>query len=307
MSGSKRFVYAAALTPLASDLAPDVAALSGHCKWLLRNGCDGIGLLGTTGEANSFTIDERLNVIEGVVDAGVRPYHLMVGTGCCAISDTVRLTKAALDVGVTDILMLPPFYYKSVDDDGLYASISSVIEAVSDSRLKLYLYHFPTMTGLDLSLALVGKLYRSFPNTVVGMKDSSGDWTRMQRFLKEFPEFQLFSGTEKYLLACLEAGGAGTISATANLTSLACAEVCKAWNNGSESAPQLQEKLANVRSRLQGYQLVPALKEIMARHTGEMGWRRVRLPMMSLQPEIAETLWQCVIDSGLELPLALES
>ncbi len=307
MPGSKRFVYAAALTPLAADLAPDVAALSGHCKWLLRNGCDGIGLLGTTGEANSFTIDERLDVIEGVVDAGVRPHQLMVGTGCCAIADTVRLTKAALDVGVTDILMLPPFYYKSVDDDGLFASISSVIEAVSDSRLKLYLYHFPTMTGLDLSLALVGKLYRSFPNTVVGMKDSSGDWTRMRKFLIELPDFQLFSGTEKYLLACLEAGGSGTISATANLTSLACAEVCKAWKNGSKSAPQLQAKLTNVRSRLQGYQLVPALKEIMARHTDEVGWRKVRPPMMPLQPEIAETLWQCVIDSGLKLPLAIDS
>ena len=297
-------VYAAALTPLDGDLNPDPQAAAAHCRWLLAHGCDGIGLLGTTGEANSFSLAERLGLIEGVIGAGIPGERLIIGTGCCAIPDTVRLTQAALEAGAAGVLVLPPFYYKGVADDGLFAAFAAVIEAVGDTRLKLYLYHFPAMTGIGLGLDLVVRLHRAYPDTVVGLKDSSGDWGGMKATLDALPGFGLFTGTEQYLLDCLEAGGAGTISATVNLTSVRCAEVYHAWRRHPAAAAAAQAALTAARLLVQGYPLVPALKEIMARHTGEPGWRHPRPPLTPLPGATAEKLWREFSASGFTLPAA---
>ncbi len=297
-------VYGAALTPLDADLKPDPRAAAAHCRWLLAHGCDGIGLLGTTGEANSFALAERLDLIAGVIGAGIPAERLIIGTGCCAIPDTVRLTEAAIEAGAAGVLVLPPFYYKGVDDDGLFAAFAAVIEAVGDSRLKLYLYNFPAMTGISLGLDLVVRLHQAYPDTVVGLKDSTGDWAAMKAMLDALPGFGLFSGTEQYLLACLEAGGAGTISATVNLTSAPCGEVYRAWREDPPTAQPLQYALTVARLLVQGYPLVPALKEIMARHTGEPGWRRLRPPLTPLPGETADKLWREFTASGFTLAAA---
>ena len=196
-----RGVYAAALTPLNDDLSPDLKSLVRHYKWLLANGCDGLAPLGTTGEANSFSVDERLSVIDALGGSGIPMDRCIVGTGSCALTDSVRLTKRVLDAGGRDVLVLPPFYYKKVTDDGLFASFSEVIQRVGDSRLRLYIYQFPQMTGLDLSLDLIGRLIDAFPKTVVGVKDSSGNWPNMEAMCKRFPGFEVFPGSERFLVA----------------------------------------------------------------------------------------------------------
>ena len=172
-------VYAAVLTPFDDSGAPDAGALALHCRWLLARGCDGLSVLGTTGEGNSLTVDERIALLERLTADGIPAQVLLPGTGCTAIPDTVRLTERAVQLGAPGVLMLPPFYYKSVSDDGLFAAFAEVIERVADSRLRIYLYNFPQMTGLSFSMALIERLLTDYPATIVGMKDSSGDFANM--------------------------------------------------------------------------------------------------------------------------------
>ena len=193
-----RGVFAAALTPLDDALAPDTEAVIGHYRWLLAEGCDGIVCLGTTGEANAFSLDERLGLLDALGETEL-PGKLIVGTGCCAVPDTVRLTRKALEIGAAGVLVLPPFYYKEVSDDGLYAAYARTIEHVGDSGLKLYIYHFPKMTALDMSLDLIGRLIEAYPGTVVGLKNSSGDWGNIAAMIEAFPGFDVFAGSEEFL------------------------------------------------------------------------------------------------------------
>jgi 4-hydroxy-tetrahydrodipicolinate synthase len=283
-----RGVFAAALTPLNDDLSVNETSLVAHYRWLLANGCDGVAVLGTTGEANSFTVEERLDVIDAVGKAGLPGDNFMIGTGCCAVPDTVRLTRRALDIGVHSILLLPPFYYKNVDDDGLYAAFAQAIDAVADTRLKVYIYHFPQMTGLQISHGLIARLITAYPETVVGLKDSSGDWTNMATLLERFPGFGVFAGSEKFLLADLQAGGPGCISASTNLTAPVAAEVYAGWQG--KEGPALQERLTGLRTILEGYPMVPALKALMAAYSGDASWCNVRPPFLNLDEGRAREL-----------------
>ncbi|MBM3519022.1 MAG: dihydrodipicolinate synthase family protein, partial [Alphaproteobacteria bacterium] len=295
-------VFAAALTPLDDRLEPDHAALIAHCRWLLAHGCDGVAVLGTTGEANSFGVFERLRLIEAVGTAGLPRERLMIGTGCLAIPDTVELTRAAVAAGAGGILMLPPFYYKGVSDDGLFAYYARVIERVADRRLQIYVYHFPKLTGIDLAVGLIVRLHRAYPETIVGMKDSSGEWANMQAVLQALPGFALFSGTEVHLLATLRAGGAGTISATANLTAPLCARVYAAWRGGAPEADALQAELTALRQRLQAYPAVASLKEAMVRLSQRAAWRGLRPPLTNLNAGQVAALFADLDRAATALP-----
>jgi len=275
-----RGVYAAALTPLNDDLSPDLKALVRHYKWLLANGCDGLAPLGTTGEANSFSVDERLSVIDTLGSSGIPMDRCIVGTGSCALTDSVRLTKRVLDAGGRDVLVLPPFYYKKVTEDGLFASFAEVIQRVGDARLRLYIYQFPQMTGLDLSLDLIGRLIDAYPKTVVGVKDSSGNWPNMEAMCKRFPGFEVFPGSERFLLSALKAGGVGCISATTNVTAPMAAKVYANWNN--DKAEALQTALIAVRDILEAFPPIAALKQLLARTSGQASWLNIRPPLMRL-------------------------
>jgi len=283
-------VWAAAITPMREDLSVDMDRLVGHYRWLLANGCDGVAALGTTGEANSFSVAERRALIDGLVAAGLPMERILVGTGCCALPDTVELTRAALAAGAAGALMLPPFYYKGVADDGLFAAYAETIQRVGDARLRIYVYDFPKMTGLELSVDLLVRLQAAYPETIVGVKDSSGNWQDMAETCRRIPGFGMFAGTEKYLLAALQAGGAGCISATANLTSALCARVFAAWRAGHGDAETLQAELTRVRTALDAYPLIGACKDIIARHSGHAGWRTVRPPQTPLPAERAAAL-----------------
>ena len=296
-------VYTAVLTPLTKSLAPDLKLMAAHCRWLLANGCDGLGVLGTTGEANSFGLKERVGIIEGLVEAGIPAGRLMPGTGCCAIPDTVSLTKAALAAGATSILMLPPFYYKKVSDEGLFDYYSEIIQRVGDDKLKICLYHFPQMSGVPITYGLIGKLLKAYPKTVVGMKDSSGEIANMTGAAKNFPGFAVFAGSDELLLPLIEEGGAGCITACANVASVLAAQVWGGWKQGKNVAAA-HRTLSDVRRAICQFPLSSALKTLMARHTGNDQWLNIRPPLTRMSKADKERLFQGFDAVGFALPMA---
>lgn len=284
-----RGVFAATLTPMDEDLRVDIALLAAHCKWLLAHGANGIALAGTTGEANSLGVNEKIEMLDALLARGIPAEKLIVGTGCCAIPDSVALTSHAVARGVAGVLMLPPFYYKGVADDGLFASFSEVIQRVGSADLRIYLYHFPKMSSVPLSLDLIARLLKAYPDQIAGIKDSSGDWANMEAMTRAFPDFGVFAGSEAFLLDILQAGGVGCISASVNITSPLAGEVYRHWQE--PAANGLQAKLTAVRHAFQSYPFIPALKGIMQQRSGYAGWQYMRPPHLPIsQSEIDAAL-----------------
>jgi 4-hydroxy-tetrahydrodipicolinate synthase len=284
-------VLAAVLTPMDEDLNPNHRAFAAHCHRLLAAGCHGLSVFGTTGEANSLSLNERLAAIEALVESGVPVGKLLPGTGSCALTDTVRLSRAALEAGTTGALVLPPFYYKGVGDDGLFRFFAEVVERVGDDRLRLYLYHIPQMTGVDLGLPLISRLIDAYPGVVVGTKDSSGDRERIMTLCREFPDFSVLAGTETLLLETLRGGGEGCISATVNVTSRLARRVYEAHAAEKvDEADALQERLTQLRASIEAYPVVPALKRLMAVLTADDEWRNIRPPLSGLDEKRAKDL-----------------
>src|ERR687889_4802 len=284
-------VLAAVLTPMDEDLNPDHQAFAAHCHRLLAAGCHGLSVFGTTGEANSLSVDERLAALEALVDGDVPAETLLPGTGSCALTDTVRLSRAALEAGAAGVLALPPFYYKGVGDEGLYRFFSEVVERVGDDHLRLYLYHIPQMTGVDLGLPLISRLIDAYPGVIAGTKDSSGDRERIMTLCREFPDFSVLAGTETLLLETLRSGGEGCISATVNVTSRLARRVHDAHAAAKhDEAEALQEHLTQVRASIEAYPVIPALKQLMARLTGDEQWHNIRPPLSELDEQSADIL-----------------
>jgi len=302
MSDPLSGVWSAAVTPMNDDLTVNLDKMVAHHKWLLANGCDGIAVLGTTGEANSFSLRERLVVISAAANSGIAAEKLMIGTGCCALPDTIELTRAALDAGFGQILMLPPFYYKGVGDDGLFACYDQVVQTLGDDRMRIVVYDFPAMTGLEIGTDLLVRLNKAYPKTVVGVKDSSGNWDDMQAVARAIPGFRTFAGTELYLLAALKEGGAGCITATGNATSHLCQVVYAAHLAGDAAgAEAAQETASAARKMLQAFGMVPGMKELMAQNTGDGAWRNMRPPMLPLSADAVQSLNQACRDIGFTL------
>ncbi len=297
-------VFAAALTPMNEDLSADHAEMARHCRWLLDNGCDGLAVLGTTGEANSFSLDERLAILDSLIDAGVPAAALIPGTGCCALPDTVRLTRHAIGHGTAGVLLLPPFYYKEVSDDGLFAYFAEAIERIGDERLRVYLYHFPLMSAVPFSHRLIGRLLSAYPGTVVGLKDSSGDLDHMTSLARDFPGFKVFAGTERHFLAMLKAGGAGCITAGANVLGSVIGKLYGLWRakGDGEEIEGAQARVTELRLTLERFPMIPAMKHILAGHTDKPGWATVRPPLTRLDPGKAAELSTTIEEAGLTLP-----
>ena len=295
-------VYTAALTPLTADLGADLDLLADHGRWLLDNGCDGLAVLGTTGEANSFSLDERLRILDGLAEAGIPGKKLMPGTGACALPDAIELTRKALDIGAAGVLMLPPFYYKNPSYEGLFAAYSEIIQKVGDDRLRVFLYHFPQMSGVPITYPLIERLLKEYPETVIGMKDSSGDFDNMLGAAKEFPGFAVLSGSDEFLLPLLEAGGAGCITACANVATVLAAEVYGGWLKGGD-IQAVNEKLCAVRRVVCQFPLSTALKTLMARHSGNDAWLNIRPPLMPMNDADKEKLFRDFDAIGFQLPL----
>ncbi|MSP52455.1 MAG: dihydrodipicolinate synthase family protein [Alphaproteobacteria bacterium] len=297
-------IIPAVLTPMRADLSPDFEALLRHARWLLATGADGLGILGTTGEANSFSVRERLAILDALAAGGIPGSTVIAGTGCCAIPDTVELSKKAIEIGAAGVLWLPPFYYKNVKDDGVFDSYATSIDRIGDARLRVYLYHFPQQSALPLSVDLVGRLIEHFPGIVVGLKDSAGDFAYTETLVRRFPGFRVYPGSEHHLYNGLKAGAAGTISASCNVTSPLAAEVLAAWRAGRD-ASALQQRLSAIRGTIQSMPLIAALKAIIARHTGDKRWTNIRPPNIALGDSEAKTLFEKVDAAELKLAAAI--
>lgn len=274
-------VNCAAATPLNADLTPDLGLFAVHCQRLLAKGCHGIALLGTTGEANSFSLNERRQILEAALAAGVSPDRLIPGTGVNAAPETVELTRHALENGVTRVVMLPPSYYKSVTDDGLFASYAHIIEAIGDDRLRVILYHIPQMSVVPLTHALIRRLVDSFPGIVVGIKDSSGDLANMQAIAAAFPGFAVLAGADPLLLPLLQTGGAGCITATSNLIADSLRTIYDHTAEAARTDPA-QARINAWRTLSNSYVQIPTIKAMIGLQTEEPGWSRVRPPLVPL-------------------------
>ncbi len=299
MTQRRTGVLSPVVTPFKKDLSPDTARWIRHCKWLLSQNV-GLAVFGTNSEANSLSVDERIALLDRLVAAGVDTKRMMPGTGCCAIPDSVKLTAHAVKLGVGGVLMLPPFYYKGVSDDGLFAAFSEVIQRVGDARLKVYLYHIPPVANVPISLALIARLIKAYPDTVVGIKDSSGDWKNTEAMLKEFPGWGVFSGSELVLLEVMKLNGAGCISATANINPGAIHQLFADWQ--SPQAPTLQEKMNDLRLAVAKFPVIPALKQTIADHLDDPAWPTVRPPLTALTQEQIVGLRATLKDRGFTMP-----
>ena len=273
MSKTLSGVIAAVATPIDESGAPDLKRATDLARHLLDNGCDGLNVLGSTGEATSFSIAERKSVMDAYKKNGLPLDRLMVGTGAASVSDAVALTKHAADVGFAGALVLPPFYYKGVPDDGLVTYIETLVKATADSKLPIYLYHYPQLTGLLWHVPLIKRLRESFPGRIVGLKDSSGDMAFARSAAAVGKDFAVFPSTEACLLDARKGEFAGCISATANCNPDLCQ---RAWSQGDAVA---LEAAVTIRKLFEGRQLVPGVKALLSHIHGEPELARVRPPL----------------------------
>jgi 4-hydroxy-tetrahydrodipicolinate synthase len=310
MSKRIRGVLAPVVTPFKADLSPDSQRFIAHCKWLLSQNC-GLAVFGTNSEANSLSIEERATLLDELIAAGVDPSRMMPGTGCCSITETVKLTAQAVEHGCAGVLMLPPFYYKDVSEEGLYRYFSEVVQRVGDARLKIYLYHIPPVAVVGITTGLVERLLAAYPNAIAGMKDSSGDWNNTRMFLDAFVTaspartgFDVFVGSESFLLANMRNGGVGTISATANVNPAAIHTLYRQWKT-ADDADQQQSKLNVVRevfSTGKFPSMIAALKQAITIYADDPAWAKVRPPLVELTPEQAKTLAAELKAISFEMP-----
>ena len=237
-----------------------------------------------------MSVDERIALLDRLIEGGIPAHRMMPGTGCCAISDSIRLTARAVHHGVAGVLMLPPFYYKGVSDEGLYRNFATIIDAVADARLRIYLYHIPPVAQVGISFELIERLLKAYPGTIAGIKDSSGDWSHTQALVTRFAKagFDVFAGSESFLLANLRAGGVGCISATANVNAGPIHHLVQQWQTAE--ADDLQAGLDAVRGIFQKRPMIAALKRAIAHWSGDEGWARVRPPLVELDAAQAAAL-----------------
>jgi len=276
------------LTPFTPSGAPDAGRFVAFCRWLLEQGADGLAIFGTTSEANSMAAGERMELLDRLVASGIPAAKLMPGCGACSMTEAAMLIRHAVGHGVGGVLLLPPFYYKGMDDAGLFAFFAGVIDRVGSSALRIFLYHIPPQTVLGLSLDLVGRLIRAYPATVVGLKDSSGDWNNTAALLERFPGFAVFPGSEVFLLDGLRNGAAGCITATGNVNVPGIRKVYENWR--TPQANQMQAEITLARKTIQAYPMVPALKRIVAHFHHDPDWAAVRPPMTALSEAQSKAL-----------------
>jgi 4-hydroxy-tetrahydrodipicolinate synthase len=300
-SNKLKGVIAAIATAVEAGGAPDCARSPALARFLLANGCDGLNVLGTTGEATSFSADQRMGVMSAYQAAGLPMDRLMVGTGAAALADAVALTRHAAELGFAGALVLPPFYYKGVPDDGLLAYIEAILKATAATPIPLYLYHFPAQSGLPWHVGLIKRLLDAFGDRIVGLKDSSGDMAYAREVASIAAGFKVFPSTEAALMEARSGVFAGCISATANLNADLCA---RAWRTGDAAA---LEAAVAIRKLFDGKQLVPGVKALLAHIHGDAAWARVQPPLYAYshaERTALATLYDSLRARGAGSPIA---
>jgi 4-hydroxy-tetrahydrodipicolinate synthase len=288
-----RGVVAPILTPFNDDLSIATDLYVDLANRLLEEGCAGFAPFGTTGEALSVGIDERIDGIRSLIDGGIDPSLLIPGTGLTDVADTARLSRACLDLGCQAVMTLPPFYYKGVSEDGLYRYFEQLIDAIGDEA-RIFLYHIPPIAVVGIPPTLAARLHADFPEQIVGIKDSSNDWDNTRR-LFDIDGLIVYPGSELPLIDALELGGPGCISATANVNMAAISKVVSLYDAGDmDAAREQQASIAKVRLTIQDYAPIPAQKRLLAMQTGDERWTNVRPPLDALSEakgrELADAL-----------------
>lgn len=287
-------LWCAMLTPIGPDGGVDHSRFVRHANALLAHGVDGVAPFGTTGEGQSFSVKERADGLAALLAGRIPPERLVAATGCAALTDTIALTRDSVRAGCAGCLVLPPFFFKDMSDDGLYAWYARVIEAVADPRLRVFLYHIPQVSGVALSVDLVARLASAFPGVVAGVKDSEGNWSNTSALLERVPSLAILVGHEPHLPRLLRAGGAGTICGVAN----AYPGMVRALLSPSVTAAD-EERIATFISILFQHPFLPALKAIVAAQTADPGWRSVRPPWVDLPAPAQQQLLGALEKAGM--------
>jgi len=287
-------LYVPAITPFKADLSIDTERFIANSKALLDDGADGLAPFGTTSEANSMSVAERIELLDALIDSGIAADRLIPGTGCAALTDSIALTRHAVSRGCLGTLSLPPFYYKGVPEQGIVDSFSAIIDAVADEKLRIYLYHIPQMTGVPVTLTLIEALMAKFPGIFVGLKDSSGNWENTHSVIKAFPELDVYSASEALIPQNVAAGGAGCISASANVNARNIKALMAAL--GTEKEATIAAGVTEVRKIFEGLPLIPAIKAAAAARHKDQSYAIVRPPFVKLADS-----HQAAIDRAVQL------
>ncbi|KQX01793.1 dihydrodipicolinate synthetase [Massilia sp. Root418] len=274
--------FAPAVTPFTPGLDVDFDAYAAHCLWLQRHGA-GLAIFGTNSEANSLSLAERMMLLDRLSGRGIDFSRTLPGTGGCALPDTVALSRHALLHGCAGVLVLPPFFYKGVSDDGLFAYYSELIERVADANLRLFLYHIPAFSGVPISLGLIERLARRYPDQIAGVKDSNGDWANIEAMLRNFPHLAIFPASESFLTRAMPLGAAGCISATINVNPAAISALCANW--AAPGAAAAQQQVDRIRRIFQKYPMIAALKWAIGHARGQQQWQVQRPPLSPLSAQ----------------------
>ena len=301
MNPRLRGVIAPVLTPFSDDLKPDVERFVSHCQWLLRNNAS-LAIFGTNSEAASISVSERKSLSEALLLAGVPPSAMMPGVGACALPDAVELARHASAMGVAGLLIVPPYFFKNVPEDGLFAYYAEIIERVGTPCSPIYLYHIPQLSGVPISLQLIERLMKRYPTVVAGAKDSSGDWENTRSMIEQFggDGFDVFPASEAFLSAAMQLGASGCISATVNVNPLKIHRLYERWNESD--GPRLQAEADRIRKVFQGYSMIPAMKYVLAAYTKGKEWSLVRPPLTRISEEAGEDVLAVLRQLDFEFP-----
>ena len=273
--------YCAALTPLNTDYSINKELFLEHCNNLLSEGLEGLGIFGTTGEGNSFNVNEKIEAVNYLIDNNIGADKLIPGTGLCSVSDTVLYSKVIAKLKVKAVLVLPAFYYKNVSNEGVVAFYKRVIEEVGESDLKYILYNIPQVSGVSIGLEVIEQLIKLFPNNVVGMKESSGNLDNMLKITKYFNNFSLFSGSDSLALKVCRSGGAGAITATSNISGKLLSYIVNNYKKESsiENFQSLQKLQVQIRETALTHEPISALKAFLSVKNNEEEWNRINPPL----------------------------
>ncbi|RSE98164.1 dihydrodipicolinate synthase family protein [Achromobacter aegrifaciens] len=294
-------VFSPVLTPFDAAYRPALGRDVKHCRWL-REQSVGLAIFGTNSEANSLALSEKRSLLDALLEAGVEPSALMPGTGACALPDAIELTRHAVRSGSMGVLVLPPFYYKGVSDEGLFRYYAELIEGVGDDRLRMYLYHIPPVSQVPLSLDLIDRLLDRYPGQVAGVKDSGGDWNNTAAMIERFAPrgFKVYAGSEAFLLQTLRAGGVGCITATGNVNPGPIVALQQRWQEADAAARQAG--LHAPRNVFGKFPMIPAMKAAIAWKSGDPAWATVRPPLVELNAEQRTALQAALDENGFDMP-----
>ena len=284
-------IYAAALTPMHDDFSCNHEALADHCNDLMERGCRGIALFGTTGEGSSFSVEERVNALKHLIKLGIDPQKLILAISCCAVADVVKLASLAVDQKCSAVLIVPPFFYKNVDDAGVIAFYREVIRKVASSDLRIILYHIPQYSGVPITLNIIKALREEFPKVVIGIKESEGNLSFTKKILSTFPDFKVFVANESQISEAIQLGAVGAITGLAN----AYPElICSLYEFGkNQNKTNNNEVINNIRKLIQNYPIFPAIKSLVKKQKGS-AWHILRPALTALDEKEGQALFEAL-------------